>query len=346
MTQQTLDPGIAARVPDVVGILDDTRRWMRPAMREAADRLHPGPRQISGFTFGWREADGTPRDGDGGKGVRPALAGLAAVAAGGAPEDAAPGAVAVEFVHAFSLVHDDIMDGDELRRHRQTAWKAYGVGAAVLAGDGLLALALDTLARSGNADAVSKLTGVLVELVNGQAADTAFEERSWSGPGAVTVEEYTAMAIGKTASLLGCAASVGWLLGGGDAAGAHLMDRMGRHLGLAFQAVDDVLGIWGDPAVTGKAVYNDLRQGKKSLPVVAALGAGVEGLAELLADRPDDEARARRAAGLIEKAGGRRFTEDLAERELAAALAVIDEIGAEAAPGLRALAEYVVRRRA
>ncbi len=73
------------------------------------------------------------------------------------------------------------------------------------------------------------------------------------------------MATRKTASLLGCAASVGWLLGGGDTSGAGLMDRMGRHLGLAFQAVDDVLGIWGDPAVTGKAVHNDLRQGKKSL---------------------------------------------------------------------------------
>ncbi|ROO83434.1 geranylgeranyl diphosphate synthase type I [Actinocorallia herbida] len=337
MTQQTLIPGVA-------GILDETRRWMRPAMQDAADRLHPGPRQISGFTFGWREADGTPRDGDGGKGVRPALAGLAAAAAGGRPEDAAPGAVAVEFVHAFSLVHDDIMDGDELRRHRQTAWKAYGIGAAVLAGDGLLALALDTLARSGNAEAVTRLTGVLVELVNGQAADSAFEDRAWSGPQAVTVDEYIAMAVGKTASLLGCAASVGWILGGGDAAGAGLMDRMGRHLGLAFQAVDDVLGIWGDPAVTGKAVHNDLRQGKKSLPVVAALSAGTAGLADLLAGRPDDPARALRAADLIEKAGGRRFTADLAEQELAAALAIIDEIGGGATPGLRAVAEYVVRR--
>ncbi|MCD0448441.1 polyprenyl synthetase family protein [Actinocorallia sp. API 0066] len=337
MTPQALAPGIT-------GILDDTRRWMRPAMIDTANRLHPGPRQISGFTFGWREADGTPRDGDGGKGVRPALAGLAATAAGGRPEDAAPGAVAVEFTHAFSLVHDDIMDGDELRRHRQTAWKAYGVGAAVLAGDGLLALALDTLARTGHAEAVRRLTGVLVELVNGQAADTAFEDRAWSGPHAVTVEEYTAMATGKTASLLGCAASLGWLLGGGDSAGAERMDAMGRHLGLAFQAVDDLLGIWGDPDVTGKAVHNDLRQGKKSLPVVAALRTDTEGLADLLAARPDDDARALRAADLIEKAGGRRFTEELAERELTAALAVIDQLGGPAAAALTALAEYVVRR--
>ena len=106
-------------------ILEEAKHWIRPAMRSAADRLHPDPQQIGRFAFGWRE-DGVPLPGSGGKGVRPALAGLGAVAAGGAPEDAVPGAVAVEFAHAFSLVHDDIMDGDDLRRHRATVWKAYG----------------------------------------------------------------------------------------------------------------------------------------------------------------------------------------------------------------------------
>ncbi|GAA2726442.1 polyprenyl synthetase family protein [Actinocorallia aurantiaca] len=341
MTPGTLTP------PDgVTGTLDETRRWMRPAMQEAVERLHPVPRLISGFTLGWLTVGGSPRTGAGGKGVRPALAGLAAVAAGGRAEDAAPGAAAVEFVHAFSLVHDDIMDGDELRRHRATAWKAYGVGAAVLTGDGLLALALDTLARTGNADAVLRLTSVLVELVNGQAADTAFESRPWSGPDAVTVEEYRAMAVGKTASLLGCAASIGWLLGGGDREGSEKMDRMGRHLGLAFQAVDDLLGIWGETEVTGKAVYNDLRQGKKSLPVVAALRAGDEELVRLLEARPADGLEARRAALLIERAGGRSYTEELAERETAAALALIDEVGGRAGEELAALARYIVARRA
>ncbi|MEO3782963.1 polyprenyl synthetase family protein [Actinocorallia sp. B10E7] len=341
-----MTPGALTPPDKVTGTLDETRRWMRPAMQEAVERLHPVPRLISGFALGWLTAGGSPRTGTGGKGVRPALAGLAAAAAGGRAEDAALGAAAVEFVHAFSLVHDDIMDGDELRRHRATAWKAYGVGAAVLTGDGLLALALDTLAKTGNADAVLRLTSVLVELVNGQAADTAFEGRPWSGPEAVTVEEYREMAVGKTASLLGCAASIGWLLGGGDREGADRMDRMGRHLGLAFQAVDDLLGIWGDPSATGKAVYGDLRQGKKSLPVVAALRSGNEELARLLEARPEDEHEARRAALLIERAGGREYTEELAERELAAALALIEETGGPGSAELAALARYVVSRRA
>ncbi|WP_198653127.1 polyprenyl synthetase family protein [Actinocorallia populi] len=338
-------PSALAPPDGVTGTLDETRRWMRPAMQEAVERLHPVPRLISGFTLGWPTDGGRPRTGTGGKGVRPALAGLAAASAGGRAEDAAPGAAAVEFVHAFSLVHDDIMDGDELRRHRQTAWKAYGIGPAVLAGDGLLALALDTLAQSGNTAALLRLTSVLVELVNGQAADTDFEGRPWSGPGAVTVEEYRAMAVGKTGSLLGCAASVGWLLGGGDREGAERMDRMGRHLGLAFQAVDDLLGIWGEPEVTGKAVHNDLRRGKKSLPVVAALRSGDEELVRLLEARPAKEDEALRAALLIERAGGRAYAEQTAERETAAALAIIEEIGGPRRDDLAALARYVVARR-
>ncbi|MEO5878395.1 MAG: polyprenyl synthetase family protein [Streptosporangiaceae bacterium] len=330
----------------VTGILLESQQWMDPAMRAAVDRLHPDPGLVSAFTFGWVEVDGSPREDGGGKGVRPALAGLAARLVGATAETAAPGAVAVEFVHAFSLVHDDIMDGDELRRHQTTAWKAYGVGAAVLAGDALLALALDTLVRApGGAAAVRLLTGTLLDLVNGQAADTAFETRPWSGPESVQVAEYCAMAVGKTGSLLGCAAAVGTLLGGGSPETADTMNLLGRHLGLAYQAVDDLLGIWGDPAVTGKPVFGDLRRGKKTLPVVAALAAGAPGLAVLLESRPADEEGLRLAADLI--AGGRAFTVALAERELAEALRLIAEIDGDSQvkEELTALARYLVDRR-
>ncbi|GAB3659601.1 polyprenyl synthetase family protein [Actinocorallia lasiicapitis] len=312
-------------------------------MHAAVERLHEGPRLVSSFTFGWGEGDVSPGRG-GGKAVRPALAGLAASASGGVPEDAAPGAVAVEFVHAFSLVHDDIMDGDETRRHRPTAWMRYGVGSAILAGDGLLALALDTLARAGRGSALRRLTGTLVELVNGQAADLAFEGRPWDGEGAVGIEEYCAMAMGKTGSLLGCATAVGWLLGGGDEEGADRMEKVGRHLGLGFQAADDVLGIWGDPELTGKPVFNDLRQGKKSLPVIAAMSQGAPGLADRLAARPDDPDSAAEAAALIEQAGGRTFTENLAAEELDAALAILAELDSPAARDLEVLAAFLVNR--
>jgi geranylgeranyl diphosphate synthase type I len=333
---------------DIAEILAHSRRLMDPALQNAVARLHPGPGRMAAFSFGWVESDGTPRGAANGKGVRPALALLSARAAGAPAETAVPGAVAVELVHAFSLVHDDIMDGDERRRHRETVWKAYWIGPAVLGGDALLALAVDTLARAGGAQtgaAMLHLSAALVELVHGQAEDADFESRPWIGPDAVTVEQYCAMAVGKTGSLLGSAAAVGALLGGGPPDLADRMSRLGRHLGLAFQAVDDLLGIWGDPEVTGKPVFSDLRRGKKTLPIVAATWAA-PGLSELLAARSDDEAALRRLAGLVEDAGGRGFTDELAARELERALDIINTSGLDgaAARDLAALSRFLVHR--
>ncbi|WP_246492147.1 polyprenyl synthetase family protein [Actinomadura alba] len=306
---------------------------------------------MAGFALGWRELDGTSRVGQNGKGLRPAIVLLAARASGARPEAAVDGAVAIELVHTFSLVHDDIMDGDERRRHRDTVWKAYGVGPAVLTGDTLLALAMDTLAQAGTpqaAAALRRLSSTLLELVRGQAEDVAFESRPWSCPDAVTVEEYQAMAAGKTGALLACAAAVGALLGGGSPSATAAMSRLGRHLGLAFQAVDDLLGIWGDPEVTGKPVFSDLRSGKKTLPIVAALASGGDGasrLASLLGARPDD-VTLRRAAGLVRELGGLAYTRERAELHLHEALRLLEapELERTAAGELAALARFVVDR--
>jgi geranylgeranyl diphosphate synthase type I len=301
------------------------------------------------FTFGWAEADGTPRTDRAGKGLRPALALLCAQAVGAPATAAVPGAAAVELVHAFSLVHDDIMDGDEQRRHRQTVWKAYGVGPAVLTGDALLALAMSTLAQGGGAHAIAALEPLataLIDLVHGQAEDVAFEDRPWDGPDAVTVDEYHAMAAHKTGALLGCAAAVGALLGGGPPQVADAMQDMGRHLGVAFQAIDDVLGIWGDPQITGKPVFNDLRQGKKTLPLVAVLDDVGAELADLLAGRPDDADTLRQAANLISEAGGRSFAQSQADLHLEHALRIIEtaELKERAADELATLARFLIDR--
>jgi geranylgeranyl diphosphate synthase, type I len=321
---------------------------VEPAIREAIGRLHPWPGQMAAFSFGWVEPDGAPRQVQGGKGLRPALVLLCAEGVGSPAELAVPGAVAVELVHAFSLVHDDIMDGDELRRHRETVWKAYGIGPAVLGGDALLALAVDTLARAGGLQAglaMLRLSAALVELVHGQAEDARFETRAWYGPDAVTVEQYCAMAVGKTGSLLGAAAAVGALLGGGSPDVADRMALLGRHLGLAFQAVDDLLGIWGDPEVTGKPIFSDLRRGKKTLPIVAALSRAPE-LSDLLSVEEVDEVTLRRSAELIEAAGGRAFAEELAAAELGRALDIINssELSGAAAANLVELSLFLVHR--
>ncbi|MFI1963130.1 polyprenyl synthetase family protein [Streptomyces pathocidini] len=288
------------------------RPLVEPALREAVDRLHPWLARIVGYSFGWCAADGSPSATPGGKGIRCALALLAAEAAGGAARDAVPAAVAVELVHGFSLVHDDIMDGDELRRSRPTVWKAYGTGPAVLAGDAMLTVAMATAARTGSRAALGELVGALDWLVRGQAEDLAFESRAFTGPDAVTVEEYLAMASGKTGALLGCAAAMGAALAGARGEAVTAYRDFGRHLGVAFQAIDDVLSVFGDPHRTGKPAGGDLTSGKKTLPVLEALAASTPAssrLARLLLERPLAEGQLTEAALLIDRAGGRRRTE-------------------------------------
>ncbi|SPE62999.1 (2E,6E)-farnesyl diphosphate synthase [Streptomyces netropsis] len=351
MTSRT---GLQAPPPPV---LDRCRELVEPALRAAVRTLHPWPRRMASFSLGWCDADGLPDAGagnSGGKGVRQALAVLGAEAVGAPGEAAVAGAVAVELVHTFSLVHDDIMDGDERRRHRDSAWKAFGTGPAVLAGDALFALAVETLARAGGesgAEAVRHLSGALRELVHGQADDLLFENRPWTGPQAVDIPAYRAMALRKTGSLLGCAMAVGPVLAGASPLLSGALAEAGRQLGAAFQAVDDLLGIWGDPRSTGKPVHSDLHRKKKTLPVLTALASDTAAgrrLALLLdSATPLDAADAYCAAGLVEEAGGRAFTLAEARRHVAAAHDCLDSVPLvpRAVEELRSLSEFLIDRR-
>jgi geranylgeranyl diphosphate synthase type I len=248
-------------------------------MRDAVGRLAPSISQVVSYHLGWSEADGTPSPARGGKGIRPALAMLSAEATWAGAEVGAAGGVAIELVHNFSLVHDDLMDGDLERRHRPTVWALWGPCVALLVGDALATLATEVLLRSSNpagAAAAAALGEATAEMIAGQADDLAFEKRR-----SVSVEECMAMSTAKTGALLGCAASIGAVLADAPPATVHALRDFGRHLGVAFQAVDDLLGIWGDPETTGKPAGNDIRQRKKSMPIVAALAAGDDGAREL-----------------------------------------------------------------
>ncbi|MBB4893406.1 geranylgeranyl diphosphate synthase type I [Streptomyces olivoverticillatus] len=350
MTPQTTLEDRRASARDA---LERCQALVEPALKEAVGTLHPWPRRMAGYALGWCEADGSPAATAGGKGIRPALAVLGAEAAGAPEEAAVAAAVAVELVHTFTLVHDDIMDGDERRRHRDSAWKAFGTGPAVLAGDALFALAAETLARGGGARsgaAVGLLAAALRELVHGQADDLLFEDRPWTGPEAVTLPEYLAMAAGKTGSLLGCALALGPVLAGAHPPVVLALTEAGRLLGTAFQAVDDVLGTWGDPRATGKPVHGDLFRKKKTLPVLAALSASTPDSRELAAllssPAPLTEATAHRAATLMERTGARTATLTQARTLIAAACDHLTS--APLAPGaadeLMGLSEYLLAR--
>jgi geranylgeranyl diphosphate synthase type I len=341
----TAHPQIEGMHP-ALAVIDRARDLVDPAMREAIAALEDSHmRLISSYQMGWQDAEGASTE-RGGKALRPTLAIVSAAAAGEAAQGI-PGGIAVELVHNFSLIHDDVMDRDVERRHRPTAWTVFGDGQAILAGNAMLTVAFDVLIADGDAGrrALPCLTRSIHELISGQSRDLALE-----GADAIDLQTCLAMEAGKTAALIAASASIG-----AEAVGAshEVIDALygyGFELGMAFQLVDDILGIVGDPAVTGKSSSSDVRAGKRSAPVVAALTADSESsrrLAELLRDGPPiTESDVELATELIVEAGGLDWAAKQADSRLDAALQHLD--GAAIDPSARtdfeALARYVVDR--
>ncbi len=331
--------------PEVVA---RAREPVQQALRAAVagiedDRM----RLIASYQLGWCDRDGNPVPFSGGKGLRPTLAVVSAQAGGGTVDDGLAAAAAVELVHNFSLLHDDVMDRDLERHHRPTGWAVFGEGQAILAGNAMLTRALEVLADDGERGrrALPTMLAATQRLISGQSDDLHFE-----GATAITVEDVLNMEAGKTAALLACSASIGALAAGAPADTVSALRGFGHQLGMAFQLVDDILGITGDPAVTGKSASSDVRAGKRSVPVVAALDAGTDAsrrLADLLAGGPPstDEDVAL-ATKLIEEAGGIDWAAREADAHLDRALGHLEALAApqDAVADLVALARYVVDR--
>ncbi|MFD9421065.1 MULTISPECIES: family 2 encapsulin nanocompartment cargo protein polyprenyl transferase [unclassified Streptomyces] len=334
---------------EAAALLERTRGIVDPQLRAAVESLPGGIRRVAMYHFGWANADGSPAAGQAGKAIRPALVLAAARALGGDPERAVRAAVAVELAHNFTLLHDDVIDEDTTRRHRPTAWAVFGIPDAVIAGDALLALAQRLLAEDphpASARASARLSACVIELCAGQQADCAFEER---GPEEVSLDECLAMATAKTGALLGCACALGALYAGAGGRAVGAMDGFGREAGLSFQLIDDLIGIWGDPAHTGKPAGADLAAHKKSLPVVAALTSGTPAAADLAVlyrGAMNTPGEVRRAADAVERAGGRDWAQVCAADRMARAVHHLSRAVPEpaAAGDLLALAEFVTRR--
>lgn len=252
-------------------------RYREAVTREMQDTLRLDTRQVydaQRYHLGWQSADGSPAAIATGKMFRPALCLLSCEAVGGDFQRALPAAAAIEFLHNFSLIHDDIEDGGHTRHGRRTIWDLWGIPHGINAGDSMFVvarLALHRLAGQGYA-AQTVLNAFLLfdracqRLCEGQDMDLRFEERE-----SVEMEEYLRMIAGKTGSLIGTSAALGAMLGGASAQTVVLFDRFGRLLGRAFQIQDDVLGVWGVESSTGKPSGDDIRSRKKSYPIVRAL---------------------------------------------------------------------------
>jgi geranylgeranyl diphosphate synthase type II len=283
----------------------------------------------------------------GGKRLRPALALMAADAVGGRAEDALGAALAVEWFHNFSLLHDDIMDDADLRRGRDTVHVRWSVNQAILSGDVMLVQAYQHLASGPQAvlaPSLERFSRTAVEVCEGQQLDMDFERRD-----DVTLEAYLAMIRLKTAVLLGCSLELGALAGGASRERAAALYAFGEALGLAFQLRDDLLDTYGDPARFGKTVGGDIRQDKKTFLMLHALGqAGPEDRAVLAGwlGRAGSEEKVRAVVGVYDRCGTRAACEAAIRAEHDRALQALAATGlpAERTAGLLGLAEALLAR--
>ena len=321
--------------------------WIEAELRAILACPHPDVSRhygMMGYHMGWLDADLQPAQAPAGKMIRPLLCLLACAAAGGDSWQAVPAAAGLELLHNFSLVHDDIEDKGATRRQRPTVWVLFGKPQACNAGDGMFSLAhlaFHRLAARGVPapvilDVLRVFDEMCVALTEGQFLDMAFENRQQ-----VTLDEYLAMIRGKTGALLAAAPQIGALIAGAPPAAVDAYRRYGAALGLAFQLQDDVLGIWGDEAVTGKSAAGDILSKKKTLPVLYALAhpavaaeltARYAGPAFTLGDVPH-------ILALLDAAGARAYAETrvqdaIAEaRQAMQAAALVAEPSAHAALG-------------
>ncbi|MFD9902738.1 polyprenyl synthetase family protein [Streptomyces sp. NPDC059063] len=321
-----------------------------PVLHEVVGRLHPSMALVCRYHLGWDTEDSPASLVRAGKRVRAALA-LLSVRSVGAPERfAAVSGAAVELVHQLSLLHDDVMDGDVERRGRPAAWARFGTGAAVLAGDSLVVQAVAAIVRAdapGARAATDELIDAVEQMVAGQAEDLALEGQS---PRDISTSRYVSMARGKTGALFGCAAALGAVLAQAPPSVVRALRGAGSDLGVAFQILDDVLGLWGDSSVTGKPVGADLTRGKKTLPLVlAATADSADGrrVAVLLDSAPLDPADVPRVMRLLQATHSRQRAEEAAAHHVASAVAALDqaELPCEARRQWGALIESLARRR-
>ena len=328
--------------------LNRVMELVEPELVDSVKKLSNELLPVIEYHFGWKTIKGIEAPEDTGKRLRPSLAVLSAEAVGRDMKVAIPGAVAVELIHNFSLIHDDIIDGDKERRHRPSAWTAFSIEDALIAGDALHTLAFQVLLEENTPERVQaarRLVDATTTMISGQAADMAFDDLP-----TISFEECLKMEAAKTGALLGYSSSVGAILSGADENTCNALEVFGYELGLAYQAVDDVLGIWGDPKITGKPAGNDLREKKKSMPVSIVLSANnsdSEKLLEIFSTTEDlDEEEIVKASALIENAGGREATLEEADEHLKRAIEFLNnaDIRKETFCELEEIAHFVVNR--
>lgn len=322
-------------------------------MRRLVTSHTAGPDLIYGmmrYHLGWVDRDFQPMDLPAGKRIRPMILLLVSEAQGGKLQQALPAAAAIELLHNFTLIHDDIEDGDKLRRGRPTLWSIWGKPQAINAGDamfaisyrGLLSLPDRGVSAACTVAAAQCYTEAVIHITEGQCRDIAFET-----DGQVNGTQYLAMICGKTAALLGVAAEMGAIIAGAPDAHRAALREFGESLGRAFQMRDDLLGLWGDPEKTGKPVGSDLVKRKKTLPILHGIQSSAA-FRDMLAGEGLAETGIQTALAELESCGSRAYTEARARHFHDRALSALQSSGGTgfAQGALHTLAERLLGRQA
>jgi geranylgeranyl diphosphate synthase, type I len=292
--------------------------WIEDEMRAvvcSGDAQASGHYGMMQYHMGWVDESFGPISAPSGKRIRPLLCLLACGAAGGDPRMALPAAAGLELLHNFSLIHDDIEDHSPTRRQRPTVWRLFGMPQACNAGDGMFSLAHLAFHRLRDFGAQERIVletlrlfdETCLSLTEGQYLDMAFENRV-----DVTVGEYFRMTAGKTGALLAASTQIGAVVAGAPADQVRQYHAFGAAMGRAFQLQDDILGIWGDEAITGKSAAGDILSKKKTLPIILALAHPTTGprMSELYAGPPFEEADVPAILSLLEASGAQSYVEE------------------------------------
>lgn len=332
-------------------IVDDIEAEMRAVRREQTE-IAPILWAVIDYVFGWDENSlGQPNVS--GKKIRPLLMALVAQAVDGAYQHVLPAGAALEFIHNFTLIHDDVMDKSLERRHRPAVWTRWGADQAINAGDGLYALANlagTRLIRNGTdpakvVESIQILSQACLWTAEGQILDMDFETRE-----DVTPDEYITMITNKSATLIEAAAKTGALLSTDDRAVIDAYARFARSLGIAFQVRDDFLGVWGDESKTGKSAVTDIREKKKSYPVLVGFARANKADAALLrktyALETLTQADVVTVVAILDRVGAAEETDRVAEQYFSAALEALEQTGIEndTQDLIRRYAAFLIRR--
>jgi geranylgeranyl diphosphate synthase type I len=334
-------------------ILGKHQKEVDHSLSAAISLNNPDMHTMLQYHLGLGDEHGSHTVSNQGKGLRSSLCIFACEAVGGMPNQALPAAAAIELVHNFTLIHDDIQDGDIERRHRQTLWAIWGMPQALQAGNAMRSLAdlyIQQLSHHQVAPDVvalcsNLLTSAYLETVEGQYLDLDFEGRT-----DISTSNYLDMISRKTGALIRCSMQLGSLTGNGDSKTVQALTKCGQYLGAVFQIRDDYLGMWGDEEETGKAVGNDLRRKKNSLPLVYALeqAGSIEKkqLQYIYAKEQVGDADVTSTLALLVNLGTPEYLERLAHYHAAHALEALD--GIELVPGakqeFKELVEFLMTR--